>query len=66
MDFLDNFVANGYYVVARKIYDLGNADWAPTVWRSDTTFFGHNNSLYHRLKDQGTQIDSFNYPRTLL
>lgn len=66
MDFLDNFVANGYYVIARKIYDLGNADWAPTVWRSDTTFFGHNNSLYHRLKDQGTQIDSFNYPRTFV
>jgi len=66
MDFLDNFVPNGYYVVARKIYDQGNTDWAPTVWASDTAFYGHNNSLYHRLKDQGTQIDSFIYPRTFI
>lgn len=64
MDFLDNYVPNGYYVVARKIYDLGNTDWAPTVWASDTALYGHNNSLYHRLKDQGVAIDSFNYPRT--
>jgi hypothetical protein len=66
MDFLDNFVQDGYYVVARKIYDQGNADWAPTVWANDTTLYGHNNSLYHRLKEQGTQIDSFIYPRTFI
>ena len=66
MDFLDNFVPDGYYVVARKIYDLGNADWAPSVWTRDTALYGHNNSLYHRLKDQGTQIDSFIYPRTFI
>jgi len=66
MDFLDKFVSDGYYVVARKIYDLGNADWAPTVWAGDTALYGHNNSLYHRLKDQGLAIDSFNYPRTFI
>lgn len=66
MDFLDFYVNNGYYVVARKIYDLGNADWAPTVWASDTTIYGSHNSLYHRLKDQGTMIDSFIYPRTFV
>lgn len=66
MDFLDNFVQNGYYVIARKIYDRGNSDWAPTVWARDTSLYGKNNSLYHRLKDQGTQIDSFNYPRTFI
>lgn len=66
MDFLDNFVQNGYYVVARKIYDLGDADWAPTVWAKDTVRYGHNNSLYHRLKDQGTLIDSFISPRTFI
>ncbi len=66
MDFLDNFVPNGYYVVARKIYDLGNSDWAPTVWAADTAFYGSHNSLYHRLKDQGTTIDSFVYPRTFV
>lgn len=66
MDFLDNYVQNGYYVIARKIYDRGNADWAPTVWARDTALYGKNNSLYHRLKDQGTQIDSFTYPRTFV
>lgn len=66
MDFLDYYVQNGYYVLARKIYDLGNADWAPTVWAKDTSIYGHNNSLYHRLKEQGTLIDSFTYPRTFV
>lgn len=66
MDFLDKYVPDGYYVVARKIYDLGNADWAPTVWAKDTVLYGHNNSLYHRLKDQGVAIDSFTYPRTFI
>lgn len=66
MDFLDYYVQNGYYVIARKIYDQGNADWAPTVWARDTLTYGHNNSLYHRLKAQGTQIDSFTYPRTFV
>ena len=66
MDFLDFYVNNGYYVVGRKIYDLGNADWAPTVWAADTLIYGHNNSLYNRLKDQGTSIDSFTYPRTFV
>ena len=66
MDFLDNFVPNGYYVVARKIYDMGNADWAPTVWASDASILGANNSLYHRFKAQGLAIDSFNKPRTFI
>ena len=66
MDFLDNYVQNGYFVIARKLYDLGNADWAPTVWAKDTAIYGNNNSLYHRLKAQGTQIDSFIYPRTFI
>lgn len=66
MDFLDNFVANGFYVVIRKIYDLGDADWAPTVWAKDTSIYGPGNSLYHRLKAQGLLIDSFTYPRTFI
>ncbi len=66
MDFLDNYVQQGYYVVARKIYDLGNADWAPTVWAKDTALYGSGNSLYHRFKDQGCMIDSFTYPRTFV
>ncbi len=66
MDFLDYHVQNGFYVVARKVYDQGDADWAPTVWTKDTALYGHNNSLYHRLKDQGTPIDSFTFPRTFI
>jgi hypothetical protein len=66
MDFLDNYVADGSYVVVRKIYDLGNADWAPTVWAKDTALYGHNNSLYHRFKNQGLLIDSFIFPRTFI
>lgn len=66
MDFMDNYIANGFYVVVRKIYDLGNADWAPTVWAADTALYGSGNSLYNRLKDQGTAIDSFTYPRTFI
>ncbi|MEP6844505.1 MAG: C25 family cysteine peptidase, partial [Panacibacter sp.] len=66
MDFMDNYVQNGYFVVVRKIYDLGNADWAPTVWASDTATYGSGNSLYHRLKSQGIQVDSFTFPRTFM
>lgn len=70
MDFLDYYVQNGYYVVARKIYDNYYGwledDWAPTVWAADTALYGHNNSLYHRFKDQGLAIDSFTYPRTFI
>ncbi len=65
MNFLDA-VPNGKYVIVRKIYDQGNADWAPTVWAKDTALFGRNNSLYHRLKEQGVAIDSFKYPRTFV
>ena len=63
MDFLDN-VPNGSYVVVRRIYDMGNADWAPTEWAADTAYYGAGNSLYHWFKNQGLQIDSFTYPRT--
>ena len=66
MDFMDNYIQNGYYVVARKIYDMGNNDWAPTIWAADTVLYGKNNSLYHRLKDQGINVDSFTYPRTFV
>lgn len=66
MDFMDNYVQNGYYVVVRKVYDLGNADWAPTIWAKDTSLYGSGNSLYHRMKTQGIQIDSFTSPRTFI
>ncbi|MGI8951127.1 MAG: C25 family cysteine peptidase [Chitinophagaceae bacterium] len=65
MNFFDS-IPNGDYVIVRKIYDLGNQDWAPTVWAADTALYGHGNSLYNRFKSQGLQIDSFVYPRTFI
>lgn len=66
MDFMDNYVQNGYYVVVRKNYNIGNIDWAPTVWAKDTSLYGSGNSLYHRMKSQGVQVDSFTFPRTFI
>ncbi len=66
MDFMDLYIPSGAYVAVRKVYDQGNKDWAPTVWAADTALFGSNNSLYHRFKDQGLLIDSFNMPRTFI
>ena len=69
MDFLNNVVPDGYIVVAR-----GNVPSStPTppayadVWRNDTTYYGHDNSLWHIFKNQGfAEIDSFNRPRTFI
>lgn len=60
-----NSVPIGSYVIIRKIYDQGNADWA-SVWAKDTLTYGFNNSLYGKLKGQGLPIDSFNRPRTFV
>jgi len=64
--FLDNFVKPGQYVIARSIdepYD-GNGDpHFANEWAKDTTLYGHNNSLYKRLKDQGIDIDGYNFNR---
>ncbi|WP_153797428.1 C25 family cysteine peptidase [Foetidibacter luteolus] len=65
MDFLDA-VPNGSYVIAKRIYDAGNADWAPTDWASDTALYGAGNSLYHRFKQQGVNLDPYTYPRTFV
>src|SRR5205085_12604187 len=38
-----------------------------TDWKRDTTVFGSNNSIYHRLFNAGfTEIDSFNRPRAFI
>ncbi len=58
-------IPNGDYVIAREIYNIGDDDWA-SVWASDTSLYGTNNSLYYRLKSQGLPIDSFYYPRTFI
>jgi hypothetical protein len=59
-------IPNGAYVIAREIYNIGDNDWAPTVWAADTALYGQGNSLYDRLKSQGVPIDSFYFPRTFI
>ncbi|HVX51835.1 MAG TPA: C25 family cysteine peptidase [Chitinophagaceae bacterium] len=60
VSFLDHFVHDGDYVVARSI-DVP-ANLAPQ-WAQDTLTYGHNNSLYNRFKDQGIDIDGYSFPR---
>lgn len=58
MDFMDA-VPNGFYVVARNMDAPAPQSFAATVWRADTTLYGSNNSLYHKLLQAGfTKIDS--------
>ena len=61
MDFLDNQVKDGEYVIVRSIileslgYTLANE------WKADENIFGAGNSIYHKLRNAGfTDIDSFN------
>ncbi len=60
--FLDNFVKDGDYVVARST-DYGT--YAPE-WATDSTIYGAGNTLYSRFKAQGIQIDSFAYGRSYI
>jgi hypothetical protein len=67
MNFLNNIVPNGFYVVARANIPsaLPNNYPFPDVWRADTAYYGSGNSLYHILKNQGFAIlDSFNSAKT--
>jgi hypothetical protein len=71
MDFMQNVVPNGAYVVVRSF--LLDPTVFPTYanliryapdWQKDTLLYGANQSLYHFLKDAGLSgIDSFNRPR---
>ncbi len=66
MDFMDNIIKNGSYVVVRST--ILDKVWSnPTFandWKQDETLFGAGNSLYHRLKNVGfADIDSFNKVR---
>ena len=69
MDFMDNIIPNGSYVVVRSIIlDVNDpAIWPnPTFaadWQQDASLYG-GTSLYHKLKNAGfTDIDSFNKTR---
>lgn len=64
--FLDKFVKPGQYVIARSIdepYDDNGDPQFAAQWAKDTALYGHNNSLYNRLKDQGIDIDGYNFNR---
>ncbi|MBK7560035.1 MAG: hypothetical protein IPI68_00585 [Chitinophagaceae bacterium] len=67
MNFLNNVVPDGYYVVARGNIpsSIPSPPAFPDVWRNDTVYYGPGNSLYHVFKNQGFAIlDSFNRPKT--
>ncbi len=69
MDFLDNVVPNGSYVLIRSfLLDSTTFPAYPKAfvgdWKADTAYLGSNNSLYHRLLQYGfTGVDSFNRQR---
>jgi hypothetical protein len=64
MRFMDSIPA-GYYVVVRNISGpTQSSNTYASNWRADTTLFGSNNSLYHRLTASGfLNLDSFYRPR---
>jgi hypothetical protein len=66
MDFMDS-IPDGWIVVVRNI--TTNPFTGPFInqWQDDTLDFGHNNSLYHKLKDVGfNALDSFYRSRALV
>jgi len=63
MNFMKNVVPDGHYVVVRN-FTLIDAFGFPRAWAADwqydTTYWGHDESLYHYLKNAGfAGIDSF-------
>ena len=68
MEFLNNIVPNGFYVVVRSSHPPSDPAppaplYYPNVWKDDTTRFGSGNSLWHTLYNQGVHdLDSFNRP----
>jgi len=61
MDFMDNLIPDGYYVVVRSISNTSqpNSGYV-NDWKADTALYGSGNSLYHRLYNAGlADLDSF-------
>ncbi|MBO9573306.1 MAG: hypothetical protein J7497_14030, partial [Chitinophagaceae bacterium] len=62
MNFMDS-IPDGYFVIARS-FDYNDSLSYSAKWRADTTLYGSNNSLYHRLLGAGMMnIDSINTRR---
>jgi hypothetical protein len=67
MEFMD-IIPDGHFVVVRNTSGTAfSSNTYASTWANDTTYFGSNNSMYHRLLAQGfTDIDSFFMPRSFL
>ena len=65
MNFLNNIVPDGYYVVAMSLTNSNTAlNTYASTWQADEITNGSGISLYHTLKNAGfVDIDSFNRPR---
>ncbi len=62
MDFMDTIPVGSYVVVRSFDYNV-NVSY-PSTWRADTSLYGSNISLYHKLLSAGfIDIDSINQPR---
>src|SRR5215203_196443 len=64
VEFLD-LIPKGYFVVVRNTTGTDPAtNTYSSDWKTDTSYLGNGNSIYHRLYNQGfTGIDSFDSPR---
>lgn len=63
MDFMDS-IPKGNYVTVRS-FDSNNPNSLSSTWRGDTTLFGSDNSLYHKLLQAGfVDVDSIDRPRS--
>lgn len=59
MAFMDS-IPEGAYVIVRS-FDYNDPNSYSQTWKGDTTLYGSNNSLYHKLKEAGFEaIDSLN------
>ena len=61
--FLDS-LPKGTWVIAKRNYDNGDADWA-SIWAKDSLTYP-NGTLYQSFKNLGLPIDSFNHPGTFV
>jgi hypothetical protein len=61
--FLDS-LPKGTWVIAKRNYDNGDADWA-SVWAKDSLTYT-SRTLYQSFKNLGLPIDSFNKPSTFV
>ncbi|OQP54235.1 hypothetical protein A4H97_22320 [Niastella yeongjuensis] len=68
LNFLD-MIPSGSYVAVNNIFtsDYPWMNMFASEWQNDTAYFGHNNSIYHRLLEQGfVGVDSVNTTRAFI